>query len=167
MYVLNKIHMCNIYVYMCNIYVYMCNIYVYIYICKYMYIYIYVYICIYIYMYIYIYTYIWHIYIYTHREWCFPLKWRHLLAPYVPCFKTIGPWHTFCMNFDEDLRPLLRNVRFVRQNRTVFKSTVFLGTSVLIQLMVGFGPTGQLFGWAFRGQLQWFVSHLIGTFDFG
>ncbi|CAL1173930.1 unnamed protein product [Cladocopium goreaui] len=31
------------------------------------------------------------------------------------------------MNFDEDLRPLLRNVRFVRQNRTVFKSTVFLG----------------------------------------
>eukprot|EP00435_Cladocopium_sp_Y103_P019494 s3290_g4.t1 len=26
-----------------------------------------------------------------------------------------------------DLRPLLRNVRFVRQNRTVFKSTVFLG----------------------------------------
>ena len=29
----------------------------------------------------------------------------------------------------EDLRPLLRNVRFVRQNRTVFKSTVFLGAS--------------------------------------
>ena len=106
MYVLNKIHMCNIYIY----------------------------------------TYIWHIYIYTHREIFFPLKWRHLLAPYVPCFKTMGPWHTFCMNFDEDLRPLLRNVRFVRQNRTVFKSTVFLGTSVLIQLMVGFGPTGQLFG---------------------
>jgi hypothetical protein len=50
------------------------------------------------------------------------------------------------MNFDEDLRPLLRNVRFVRQNHTVFKSTVLLGTSVLIQLMVGFGPTGQLFG---------------------
>ena len=122
------------------------------------------YICV---IYIYIYTYIWHIYIYTHREIFFPLKWRHLLAPYVPCFKTMGPWHTFCMNFDEDLRPLLRNVRFVRQNRTVFKSTVFLGTSVLIQLMVGFGPTGQLFGWAFRGQLQWFVSHLVGTFDFG
>lgn len=28
----------------------------------------------------------------------------------------------------EDLRPLLRNLRFVRQNRTVFKSTIFLGT---------------------------------------
>lgn len=36
-------------------------------------------------------------------------------------------WKRFQWTLTEDLRPLLRNVRFVRQNRTVFKSTVFLG----------------------------------------
>ena len=114
----------------------------------------------------------------------FPIKWRHLLAPYVSCFKTIKPWHICCMNFDEDLRPLLRNVRFVRQNRTVFKSTVFLGTSVLIQLMVvGFvGPTiwvsfleiatcrlkitpvTPVFMKEMPSDLS--ANHLFGTFDF-
>ena len=36
-------------------------------------------------------------------------------------------WKHLQWTLTEDLRPLLRNVRFVRQNRTVFKSTVFLG----------------------------------------